>query len=177
MTTENKTGRAAGSAQAYYCVHVPLGRALSCLPTRYESLEEAKQAFERTRGGVARWCLVAAHESASDDDEVPRFVLRGTVHVEGVTWKSLLPVNEQVPSQVRPKITLQEQRMTQLLTPRLGFFTAEEVVRHVCARFQSADLADERQLGELREFLRRGLLGYMEPTVAEELAARCTDLD
>ena len=47
--------------------------------------------------------------------------------------------------------------MTKLLTPRLGFFTAEEVVRHVCARFLSADFADEKQLGDLREFMRLGL--------------------
>jgi hypothetical protein len=176
VSTEKKTREAGDSAGTYYRLHVPLGRALCCLTTRYESPEEAKQAFERTRGGVARWCLVAAYEPGRYED-VPRFVLRASVHDEGVRWMGLGKVAEQAPSADRPRVTLQEQRITKLLTPRLGFFTAEEVARHVCARFQSADLADEKQVGEVQEFLRRGLLGYMEPGVAEELAAKCAELD
>ena len=175
MTTENKTTEAEGSGAVYYCVHVPVGREMCCLPTRYQSLNEAKEAFERTRGGVARWCLIAAYEPGGDD-EVPHFVLRAFLRDEGVTWQSLVEAAEPTRSTDRPRVTIEEQRMTQLLTPRLGFFTAEEVVRHVCSRFQSADFTDEKQIGELREFMRRGLLAYMEPGVAEELAAKCAEL-
>jgi hypothetical protein len=176
VTTENKTEKAQGSTPTYYCLQVPLGRELCHLSTRYESIEEAKQAFERTRAGVARWCFVSAHVPGCDD-EVPRFVLQARVHDEGVTWKSLQRASpDQAPSVDRPKVTIQEQRMTTILAPRLGFFTAEEVVRHMCARFQSADFSDEKQVGELREFLRRGLLAYMTPSAAEELAAKCTEL-
>lgn len=176
VSTENKTREAGGSTATYYCLHVPLGRELCRLTNRYESLEEAKEAFERTRGGVARWCLVAAYEPGRYED-VPRFVLRASVHDQGARWMSLESVAKQSTSADRPKVTIQEQRMTKLLTPRLGFFTAEEVVRHVCARFQSADFADEKQLGDLREFMRLGLLAYMEPHAAEELAAKCAELD
>jgi hypothetical protein len=172
--TENKTSEAGGSEATYYCLHVPLGGELCCLTTRYESPEEAKQAFERTR--VAKWCLVAAYAPGRYED-VPRFVLRASVHDEGVRWMSLEKVAKQSTPADRPKVTIQEQRMTKLLTPSLGFFTAEEVVPHVCARFQSADFADEKQLGDLREFMRLGLLAYMEPHAAEELAAKCAELD
>jgi len=175
VTTENQTEEEEGSTLSYYCLHVPIGRELRSLPPRYECLEEAKQAFERTRGAVARWCLVAAYEPASEDD-VPRFILRASVRDDGVTWQSLVKAAEQTTSAGSPKVAIQEQHMTKLLTPRLGFFTAEEVVRHVCARFQSADFRDEKQLEDLREFLRRGLLAYMEPSAAEELAARCAEV-
>ena len=177
LVTENETERSghAGSMATSYRLHVPRGRELRCLPTGYESMEEAKRAFERTRG-VAKWCLVAAQVPGRR--ETPCFVLQALVNREGVTWKSLLPPpTDRATSGKRPKVAIQEQRMTNLLTPRLGYFTAEEVVRHVCARFKSADFADENQLAELREFLRRGLLAYMEPSAAGDLAARCTVLD
>lgn len=176
VATENETQRTGqvGSTLTCYRLHVPRGRELSGLPAEYESVEAAKRAFERTRG-VARWCLVEAHVPGRDEE--PRFVLQALVRNECVIWNVLLQTTApQAPSPIRPGAAIQEQRMTNLLAPRLGFFTAEEVVRHLCARFQSADFADEKQLGELREFLRRGLLSYMEPSAAEELAAKCAEL-
>lgn len=187
---ENETHSSgpAGAKPTSYRIHVPRGPELRCLPTGYDSLEDAKRAFERTRG-VARWGLVSAHGLGRDDG--PRFVLQALAHREGVTWRELAPAAPQptpvvrqaavappeeaapAPAPPRPHATIQPHRMTTLLAARLGFFTAEEVVRHVCARFESADFSDEKQLAELREFLRRGLLGYMDASAAEDLAAKC----
>ena len=185
-TTETQTrgGTQVRSSASRYHLHIPRGPELRHLPTGYESLEEAKRAFERTRG-VARWGLVAAHPVESSEE--PRFVLQARVHANGVEWKSLVPpptaptpatASAPVPptAPARAKVTIDERRVVNLLTPRLGFFTAEEVVRHLSARFQSADLADEQQRAELREFLRRGLLGYLDPSAADELAAKCAEV-
>jgi hypothetical protein len=160
-----------------YRLYVPSGRELRCLPIEYESLEEAKEAFEHI-SGIARWCLVAAHVPGRDgDDDAPRFVLRATGRDEGVTWKSLVQAPpEQAPTVDAAPVTLQDQHLTKLLTPQLGFFTAEEVARHVSARFRSADFRDGAQVAELREFLRCGLLAYMEPAAADELATKCSEL-
>ena len=183
-TTENQPREATKvrpSASKYH-LHVPRGPELRHLPTGYESLEEAKRAFESTRG-VARWGLVAAHPLESSEE--PRFVLQARVHANGVEWKSLIPASAgsapaptatATPAPARAKITIDERRVVTLLTPRLGFFTAEEVVRHLSARFQSADLGNEQQRAELREFLRRGLLGYLDPSAADELAAKCAEI-
>jgi len=185
---ENETQNSgpAGATPTSYRIHVPRGPELRCLPTGYDSLEAAKRAFERTRG-VARWGLVSVNGLGRDD--APRFVLQALAHREGVTWRELAPTapqpgavtppapvappQEAAPAQARPPATIQPHRMTTLLAARLGFFTAEEVVRHVCARFESSDFSDEKQLAELREFLRRGLLGYMEPSAAADLAGKC----
>ena len=181
-TTENqpREGTKVRPSASKYHLHVPRGPELRHLPTGYESLEEAKRAFERTRG-VARWGLVAAHPLESSEE--PRFVLQARVHANGVEWKSLIPApagSAPTPTPTatpdRAKVTIDERRVVNLLTPRLGFFTAEEVVRHLSARFQSADLGDEQQRTELREFLRRGLLGYLDPSAADELAAKCAEI-
>ena len=192
-TTENqpREARKVRPSASKYHLHVPRGPELRHLPTGYESLEEAKRAFEHTRG-VARWGLVAAHPLESSEE--PRFVLQARVHANGVEWKSLIPAPAEpaatpaaappaapnaaapAPTAARAKVTIDERRVVNLLTPRLGFFTAEEVVRHLSARFQSADLGDEQQRAELREFLRRGLLGYLDPSAADELAAKCAEI-
>jgi len=63
--------------------------------------------------------------------------------------------------------------VTAVLTPHLGAFTADTVARHVCAKLQIADSADAEQLDRLREFLRRGLVAYVGPEVADALASEC----
>lgn len=63
--------------------------------------------------------------------------------------------------------------VTAVLTPHLGAFTADTVARHVCAKLQIADSADAEQLDRLREFLRRGLVAYVGPEVADTLASEC----
>ena len=60
-----------------------------------------------------------------------------------------------------------------VLTPHLGSFTADAVARHVCAKLHITDSADAAQLDGLREYLRRGLVAYVGPKVAEDLAASC----
>jgi len=163
------------SSPAYYRLHMPLGIEMRSLPARYPALEDAKRAFEGSSEGT-RWCLIGAYEAGSED--APAFVLQGVVRDEGVAWKSLAATAPPVRAAVvdRPKVVLQEQRMTKLLTPRLGYFTAEEVVKHVCARFKAADFSDENQIRELKEFLRRGLLAYVDPGAAEQLAASCAEV-
>ena len=64
-------------------------------------------------------------------------------------------------------------RVTAVLTPHLGAFTADTVARHVCAKLQITDSADSEQLESLREFLRRGLVAYVGAEAADELASRC----
>jgi hypothetical protein len=63
--------------------------------------------------------------------------------------------------------------VTSVLTPHLGAFTADTVARHVCAKLQITDSATPEQLEHLREYLRRGLVAYVGPEVADDLAARC----
>lgn len=64
-------------------------------------------------------------------------------------------------------------RVTAVLTPHLGAFTADTVARHVCAKLQITDSADTEQRERLREFLRRGLVAYVGAEAAESLAAQC----
>jgi hypothetical protein len=49
------------------------------------------------------------------------------------------------------------------------------VARHLCAKFEVPDdETDPARLGEMREFLRRGLVAYVGPARADELAATAT---
>jgi hypothetical protein len=148
---------------------------MRCLPARFGSLDEAKDVFESTRGAIARWCFIALHEN---NDE-PQYVLSGKIIDESgrSSWRPLGEAARAAPA-TAPKTApskLQEERLLALLTPPLGFFTAEQVARQVCARFQSADLSEASQADQLREFLRNGLLAFMEASAAEALAAKCTE--
>ena len=63
-----------------------------------------------------------------------------------------------------------------MLTPHLGAFTADTVARHVCAKLQIGDSADPEQLDRLREFIRRGLVAYVDSEGADSLASECVAL-
>jgi len=157
---------------AKYYIHIPQGRDFARLPTGYESLDQAKENFQVVHP-VARWCLIGLYEPGRND---PRFVAQGMVRGDAVVWRPLADSPAAKPLPAKRSTPPLREHMTTVLTPRLGFFVAEEVVRHVCAKFQVEDVADERKLGELREFLRLGLLAYMEPNAAEDLASKCADL-
>lgn len=64
-----------------------------------------------------------------------------------------------------------------VLAPHLGDHSADVVARHVCAKYGVTDtsgLPPPEVLGQLREFLRRGLVAYVGAEQAEQLAAQCT---
>jgi hypothetical protein len=65
------------------------------------------------------------------------------------------------------------ERITTILTPHLGAFSADAVARHVCAKLEIGESADAEQLAKLQEFLRRGLVAYVGASAAQELAAKC----
>ena len=76
-----------------YRIHIPRGPRLVALPTTYDTVEEAKQAFEAVIG-VANWCLIGADERGSSKDHLfgrnsSAFVALGRVKDEAVTWKPL----------------------------------------------------------------------------------------
>ena len=83
-----------------------------------------------------------------------------------MTWKPLADAPAPEPPRPKPAEFARRDHMTAVLTPELGFFTAEEVVRHVCTQFQIENSATEEQLAGLQEFLRRGLLAYAGPEAA-----------
>jgi hypothetical protein len=62
-------------------------------------------------------------------------------------------------------------QITATLTPELGPHTADVVARHLCSKFGIGDgEADPARIDELRDFLRRGLVAYVGPARAAELA-------
>jgi aryl-alcohol dehydrogenase-like predicted oxidoreductase len=67
------------------------------------------------------------------------------------------------------------ERICELLTPHMGFFTADATARHICAKFQIGDSPDEEQARQLRDFLRKGLVAYVGAATAESLAAECVE--
>ena len=84
---ENETERVAPVQSATtYRIHIPRGRALVCLPTDYETLEEAKLAFE-IDSGEARWCFIGPYEPESD---APLYIVHGMVGEDAVLWKSVV---------------------------------------------------------------------------------------
>jgi hypothetical protein len=64
-------------------------------------------------------------------------------------------------------------RITDVLTPHMGAFSADAAARHVCAKLQIGDTPDEQQLKRLYDYLRQGLVAYVGPERAEVLAAEC----
>jgi hypothetical protein len=65
------------------------------------------------------------------------------------------------------------ERICELLTPYVGFFTADATARHICAKFHIGDSPDEEQARRLCDFLRKGLVAYVGAATAESLAAEC----
>jgi hypothetical protein len=67
------------------------------------------------------------------------------------------------------------ERITQVLTPHLGEHTADSVARHLCAKHAvtgDGPLEPEK-VRELQDTIRRGLVAFVGPEKAEELARNC----
>jgi hypothetical protein len=74
---------------------------------------------------------------------------------------------------VNPTSVTLAEHIAATLSPALGPHTADVVARHLCTKFGVGDDVDAippAQLAELREFLRRGLVAYVGPERAAELA-------
>jgi hypothetical protein len=70
-------------------------------------------------------------------------------------------------------VTLSE-HITKVLTPHLGAHTADSVARHLCAKHQVGEgpvTADQAR--ELEDTIRRGLVAFVGPEKAEQLAKSC----
>jgi hypothetical protein len=67
------------------------------------------------------------------------------------------------------------EKIAAVLSPHLGAHSADAVARHVCAKYAAEDRPDAATLQRLRDFLRRGLVAYVGPGTAEELANACID--
>jgi len=67
------------------------------------------------------------------------------------------------------------ERITSVLTPHLGAHTADSVARHLCAKH--ALLGDgpvePDKVRELQDTIRRGLVAFVGPEKAEQLARSC----
>jgi hypothetical protein len=66
------------------------------------------------------------------------------------------------------------ERITEILRPHMGEHTADSVARHLCAKHGVGDgpISAEIQ-AQLHETLRRGLVAFVGPQRAEELARQC----
>jgi hypothetical protein len=66
------------------------------------------------------------------------------------------------------------ERITEVLAPHLGAMTADSVARHLCAKHQvgEGDIEEARALA-LQDTIRRGLVAFVGPDRAQELAAEC----
>ena len=65
-------------------------------------------------------------------------------------------------------------RIAEVLGPHLGDQTADAVARHLCARHGIEDEAvDLAGLASLQDTIRKGLIPFVGPALAEELARRC----
>ena len=67
------------------------------------------------------------------------------------------------------------ERITQVLTPDLGGHTADSVARHLCAKHAilGEGPLDPAKARELQDIIRRGLVAFVGPEKAEQLAQRC----
>jgi len=65
-------------------------------------------------------------------------------------------------------------RIADVLTPYLGARAADDVARHLCARHGIVDQpVDPAVRSDLQETIRKGLLAFVDPGLAHELARRC----
>lgn len=63
-----------------------------------------------------------------------------------------------------------------ILATHLGASTADAVARHLCATHDIGDGAvDPAKLALLRDTIRRGLVAFVGPERADDLAARCLE--
>lgn len=67
------------------------------------------------------------------------------------------------------------ERITQVLTPHLGAHTADSVARHLCAKHAVASEGpvEPEKIRELQDTIRRGLVAFVGPDKAEQLARAC----
>jgi hypothetical protein len=67
------------------------------------------------------------------------------------------------------------ERITRVLTPHLGEHTADSVARHLCAKHAVAGDGplEPEKVRELQDTIRRGLVAFVGPEKAEELARNC----
>jgi hypothetical protein len=67
------------------------------------------------------------------------------------------------------------ERITQVLTPHLGGHTADSVARHLCAKHAllGEGPVDPEKARELRDTIRRGLVAFVGPDQAEQIARSC----
>jgi hypothetical protein len=66
-------------------------------------------------------------------------------------------------------------RITQVLSPHLGANTADSVARHLCAKLgiSGEAPADPAKVQTLEDTIRRGLVAFVGPDRAAELASLC----
>ena len=68
------------------------------------------------------------------------------------------------------------ERIAAILTPDLGAQTADSVARHLCAKHQVGDgPLDPDKARKLQETIRRGLVAFVGPERAAELARQCLE--
>ena len=65
------------------------------------------------------------------------------------------------------------ERIAAVLAPHLGEHSADAVARHLCAKYDVHAGLDQARLGELEEFLRRGLVAFVGAENAATLAGEC----
>lgn len=66
------------------------------------------------------------------------------------------------------------ERIAAVLTPDLGALTADSVARHLCAKHQVGEgPIDPEKARKLQETIRRGLVAFVGPDRAAELARQC----
>ena len=68
------------------------------------------------------------------------------------------------------------ERIAGILAPDLGSMTADSVARHLCAKHQVGEgPIDPQKARELQETIRRGLVAFVGPDRAAELARQCLE--
>ena len=65
------------------------------------------------------------------------------------------------------------ERLTEILAPHLGAYSAESVSVHLCAKYRVEAGLTPDKVEQLRDFLRRGLVAYVGAEAAERLAEEC----
>lgn len=68
------------------------------------------------------------------------------------------------------------ERIAGILAPDLGSMTADSVARHLCAKHQVGEgPIDPEKARQLQETIRRGLVAFVGPERAAELARQCLE--